>query len=68
MNSLGELASNIYRDTGIRTDVYELYEDDKNKTGRVVVIEVPSRPTGKVYKYEDVPLMRVGEDLHSYNE
>ena len=62
-NALGELESNIYRDTGIRPDVYELYEDEVNKTGRIVVIEVPQRPIGKVYKYEDVPLMRVGEEL-----
>ena len=63
MNALGDLASDIYRDTGIRTDVYDLYENEANKTGRVVVIEVPSRPIGKVFKFEDVPLMRVGEDL-----
>lgn len=62
-NALGELESNIYRDSDIRTEVYELYEDEANKTGRVVVIEVPSRPIGKVFKFEDVPLMRVGEDL-----
>ena len=62
-NALGELESNIYRDSDIRTEVYELYEDEVNRTGRVVVIEVPSRPIGKVYKFEDVPLMRVGEDL-----
>ena len=62
-NALGELESNIYRDTDIRTLVYELYEDEANKTGRVLVIEVPSRPIGKVYKFEDVPLMRVGEEL-----
>ena len=62
-NALGELESNIYRDTGIRPEVYELFEDEVNKTGRVVVIEVPSRPIGKAYKFEDVALMRVGEDL-----
>ena len=62
-NALGELESNIYRDSDIRTEVYEQFEDEANKTGRVVVIEVPSRPIGKVYKFEDVPLMRVGEDL-----
>ena len=43
-DSLGDLESNIYRDTGIRPDVYELYEDEDNKKGRVVVIEVPARP------------------------
>ena len=62
-NALGELESNIYRDTGIRTEAYELYEDEESKTGRVVVIEVPPRPVGKIYKFEDVALMRVGEEL-----
>ena len=62
-NALGELESNIYRDTGIRPEVYELFENEETKTGRVVVIEVPSRPVGKTFKFEDVPLMRVGEDL-----
>jgi len=62
-NALGELESNIYRDLGIRVDVYELFEDEANKTGRVLIIEVPSRPTGKAFRFEDVPLMRVGEDL-----
>ncbi|MFV0571593.1 MAG: ATP-binding protein [Xanthomarina gelatinilytica] len=59
LNSIGELEANIYRDTGIRPKVYELYENEK----RVLVIEVPSRPIGKVFKFEDVPLMRVGEEL-----
>jgi ATP-dependent DNA helicase RecG len=59
LNSIGELESNIYRDTGIRPQIYELYENQK----RVLVIEVPSRPAGKVFKFEDVALMRVGEEL-----
>ena len=58
-NGVGELEAKIYRDTGIRTDVYELYEDSK----RVLVIDVPSRPKGRVFKFEDVALMRVGEEL-----
>lgn len=58
-NGIGQLESDIYRDTGIRTDIYELYEDDK----RVMVIDVPSRPRGRVFKFEDVALMRVGEEL-----
>lgn len=60
---IGELESNIYRDTLIRPNVYELYEDEENKTGRVLVIEVPGRPIGKLFRFEDVPLMRVGEEL-----
>ena len=58
-NSIGDLEAKIYRDTTIRPEVYELFEKDK----RVLVIEVPSRPAGKVFKFEDVPLMRVGEEL-----
>ena len=60
---LGELESQIYRDIHIRPNVYELYEDEKNKKGRVLVIDVPGRPVGKLFRFEDVPLMRVGEEL-----
>lgn len=57
---VGELESNIYRYTGIRISTIELYDDNLN---RVLVLIIPSRPIGKVYKFEDVPLMRVGEEL-----
>lgn len=60
---IGELEANIYRDTGIRPTIYELYENEDLKEGRVLVIEIPARPTGKVFKFEDVALMRVGEEL-----
>ena len=59
LGSIGELESKIYTDTGIRPLVYELFEDQN----RVLVIEVPCRPAGKVFKFEDVALMRVGEEL-----
>lgn len=68
MDALGDLEAGIYRDTGIRTNVYDLFEDPVAKTGRVVVIEIPSRPAGKVYKFEDVPLMRVGEELRPMSD
>lgn len=58
--SIGELEGNIYRDTSIRVSIQELFD---NKDKRVLMIQVPSRPIGKVYKFEDVPLMRVGEEL-----
>ncbi len=60
---IGELEANIYRDTGIRPDIYKLYENESDRQGRVLVIDVPSRPTGTVFKFEDVALMRVGEEL-----
>lgn len=59
-NAIGVLESDIYRDLGIRPDIYELY-DEAGK--RVLVIQVPGRPYGKAFKFEDVPLMRVGEEL-----
>ena len=58
-DAIGQLEADIYRDTTIRPEIYELY-DEENR--RVLVIEVPSRPIGKVFKFEDVPLMRVGEE------
>ena len=58
-DSIGELEANIYRDTNIRASVYELFENQN----RVLVIEVSPRPAGKVFKFEDVALMRVGEEL-----
>ena len=63
--SIGVLESNIYNDTGIRTDIYELY-DENNK--RVLVIDVVARPLGRVFKFEDVALMRVGEELKPMSE
>lgn len=62
-NSIGQLESDIYRDVGIRPDIYELYKDEVNKIGRVLVIEVPPYSIGKIFKFEDVALMCVGEEL-----
>ena len=44
MNGLGQVESNIYRDMGIRPDVYELYEEGTGK--RVLVIEISGYPIG----------------------
>ncbi|RLD84514.1 MAG: AAA family ATPase, partial [Bacteroidetes bacterium] len=55
----GKLAEDVYRDKQIRIQTEVLFEGDK----RVLVIHIPSRPVGKTLKFEDIPLMRVGEDL-----
>lgn len=55
----GKLKENIYRDKQVRVETEVLYEG----VNRVLVIHIPSHPVGKVFKFEDVPLMRVGEDL-----
>ncbi|MBK7381230.1 MAG: putative DNA binding domain-containing protein [Ignavibacteriales bacterium] len=60
LNATGKLEQDIYRDTKIRVIVSEMFDENDL---RVLWISIPSRPTAKVYKFEDVPLMRVGEDL-----
>ena len=44
-NSIGTLESNIYRDTGIRPDVYELFEDVENKTSYLEALRKDGRLT-----------------------
>ena len=52
INALGDLEAAIYRDVRIRPDVYELFENEETKSGRVLVIDVPPRPIGQVFKFE----------------
>lgn len=59
LGAIGDLEAKIYSDTEIRPKIHELFENDK----RVLVIEVPCRPAGRVFTFEDVALMRVGEEL-----
>jgi ATP-dependent DNA helicase RecG len=59
INATGKLEQEIYAAKAIRVEISELFEDDK----RVLIIKIPSRPPGKVFKFEDVALMRVGEEL-----
>lgn len=56
----GKLRADIYRDTGIMVTTEELIH---NNDLRVLIIKIPKRPTGKIYTFEDVPLMRVGDEL-----
>jgi ATP-dependent DNA helicase RecG len=55
----GKLEQDVYRDLKIRIRTQTLFENDK----RVLVVEIPSRPIGKLVYFDDVPLMRVGESL-----
>lgn len=59
LNAVGKLEQDIYREKQIRVEVEELFEGPK----RVLIIKIPGRPAGKVFKFEDVALMRVGEEL-----
>lgn len=60
LHAIGHLKEDIYKEQRIRVEVDELY-DEENR--RVLVIKVPGRPFGKTFKFEDVPLMRIGEEL-----
>ena len=60
----GQLEQNIYRDLQIRVRTEVLYEG----TNRVLVIHIGPRPIGKYLTFQDVPLMRVGEDLHPMSQ
>lgn len=62
---VGELEQNIYRDTGIRVSISELFDDSSN---RVVCIEIPPRPIGQLFYHDDVPLMRVGDRLERMSD
>ncbi|MGB1004799.1 MAG: ATP-binding protein, partial [Salibacteraceae bacterium] len=59
IGAVGQLESDIYRDLGIRVLSQELFEGEN----RVLVLKIPGRPFGTVFKFEDVPLMRVGDEL-----
>jgi ATP-dependent DNA helicase RecG len=54
-----KLKQDVYRDLKIRIRTQTLYE----KANRVLVIEIPSRPIGKALCFDNIPLMRVGENL-----
>ncbi|MEP0938198.1 MAG: ATP-binding protein [Ekhidna sp.] len=60
----GQLEQDIYRDLQIRVQTEVLHEGNN----RVLVIHIGSRPIGRYLTFQDVPLMRVGEDLHPMNQ
>jgi ATP-dependent DNA helicase RecG len=65
LNKLGELEDAVYEKLGIRIRTSELFDTDNN---RVVLTTIPSRPIGKMMKFEGVPLMRVGESLRNMSD
>ena len=60
----GKLEEDIYRDLQIRIRTEVVLEKSK----RVLIIHIPTRPVGKTLKFEDVPLMRVGEELRPMSD
>lgn len=60
----GNLCDQIYSDISIRVETEVLQQDGK----RVLIIKIPSRPIGKLMKFEGVPLMRIGESLREMSD
>ncbi|MEM1216803.1 MAG: ATP-binding protein [Bacteroidota bacterium] len=50
----GQLEEKIYNKKGIRVKCSELFDTDGK---RVLVIDIPSRPIGRVYTFEDISLI-----------
>lgn len=67
---IGALEDAIYEHLQIRVRIDEEYEPSKEteEKKRVVIFNVPSRPVGKLIKFEGVPLMRIGESLREMSD
>lgn len=61
---IGELEDAVYGHLAIRVHIEELFEDGK----RVVLTTIPSRPLGRLMKFEGVALMRTGESLRNMSD
>lgn len=61
---VGALEDETYTRLSIRVRMEELYENGL----RVLVAHIPTRPVGKMMKFEGVPLMRVGESLRNMSD
>ena len=70
IGEIGALEDAIYERMRIRVRIDEVFEpsEDVEDRMRVLVFNVPSRPVGKMMKYEGVPLMRTGESLREMSD
>lgn len=64
LGGLGKLEDEVFTRHGIRIRTEEIFEG----AHRVLVTYIPSRPIGKMLKFEGVPLMRVGESLRNMSD
>lgn len=63
-DKLGALEDEVYTRLAIRVRLEEIFEEGL----RVLVTQIPSRPIGKVLKFEGVPLMRTGDSLRNMSD
>ncbi len=64
MGEIGAIEDEIYKRLRVRVRMEEIYENDK----RVLVINIPSRPIGRLLRFEGIPLMRIGESLREMSD
>lgn len=64
LGNVGALEDETYSRLGIRVRTEELYENGL----RILVVHIPSRPIGKMIKFEGIALMRVGESLRNMSD
>lgn len=64
-SKIGALEDEVYVRLNIRVRIQELFDENGL---RVLVTEIPSRPVGKMLKFEGVPLMRVGDSLRNMSD
>jgi ATP-dependent DNA helicase RecG len=62
---IGELEDAVYEKLGIRVHIEELFDENGL---RVVVTKIPSRPLGRMMKFEGVALMRTGDSLRNMTD
>ena len=70
MGNLGALEDAIYEKLQIRVRIEETFEPsaEAKERKRVIIFNVPSRPVGKMLRFEGVPLMRTGESLREMSD
>lgn len=61
---IGALEDETYARLRIRVRIEELYENGL----RVLVTHIPTRPVGKMIKFEGVPPMRIGDSLRNMSD
>lgn len=62
---IGALEDEVYKRLAIRVHIEELFDENGL---RVVVTKIPSRPLGRMMKFEGVALMRTGDSLRNMTD
>ena len=70
LGKIGDLEDAIYERLQIRVQIDEAFEPsaEVEEKKRVLIFNIPSRPVGKMLKFEGVPLMRTGESLREMSD